>query len=66
MNPSHKHLPLPNLQPYAGEAPQLIIGIDVGTTHSGVSYSILRPGETPKIHAVTGYVYVSESKRNHN
>ena len=33
-----------------------MIGIDVGTTFSGVSYAILRPGRPPNIQAVTKYV----------
>lgn len=35
----------------------MAIALDVGTTFSGVSYAILEPGEVPKIHGVTRYVY---------
>ncbi|KAI0738321.1 hypothetical protein C8Q80DRAFT_1113973 [Daedaleopsis nitida] len=41
------------LKPYAGLSRKLVLGIDVGTTYSGVSYSILDPGEVPKILGVT-------------
>lgn len=40
-------------QPYKGGCLNLIIAIDVGTTFSGVSYAILRPGEVPDIRPVT-------------
>lgn len=42
-------------KPYAGTARKLVLGIDVGTTYSGVSYAILDPGEAPKILGVTRY-----------
>lgn len=34
----------------------MVIAIDVGTTFSGVSYAILRPGEIPFIQGVTRLV----------
>ena len=40
-------------KPYAGKTVYLVIGIDVGTMYSGVSYSVLRPGEVPKAQTVT-------------
>lgn len=40
-------------QPYQGNRIDLVIGIDVGTTFSGVSYAILRPGEVPEVKPVT-------------
>lgn len=39
--------------PYSGKTLGIVIGIDVGTTYSGVSYAILRPGEIPEIVPVT-------------
>ena len=45
------------LQPYKGKSTSIVFGIDVGTTFSGVSYAILEPGEVPKIHGVTRYVW---------
>ena len=42
-----------DLKPYDGKTIQLMVAIDVGDTHSGVSYSILRPGEVPTVYAVT-------------
>ncbi|KIJ08849.1 hypothetical protein PAXINDRAFT_88277 [Paxillus involutus ATCC 200175] len=36
-------------QPYEGRSRKLVLAFDVGTTYSGVSYSILDPGEVPKI-----------------
>ena len=38
--------------PYDGKTLGIVIGIDVGTTYSGVSYAILRPGEIPDIVSV--------------
>ncbi|KAI0750422.1 hypothetical protein C8Q74DRAFT_368077 [Fomes fomentarius] len=40
---------------YAGLVRKLVLGIDVGTTYSGVSYAILDPGEIPQIQWVTRY-----------
>ena len=42
-----------DLKPYDGKIIQLMVAIDVGDTRSGVSYSILRPGEVPTVYAVT-------------
>jgi molecular chaperone DnaK (HSP70) len=38
--------------PYAGLHRKLVVGIDIGTTYSGVSYAILDPGNVPVIHGV--------------
>ncbi|RPD70094.1 hypothetical protein L226DRAFT_256752 [Lentinus tigrinus ALCF2SS1-7] len=43
------------LKPYAGPVRKLVLGIDVGTTYSGISYAILDPGEVPKIQGVTRF-----------
>ena len=40
-------------QVYRGLARKLVVGIDVGTTFSGVSYAVLDPGEVPTIHSIT-------------
>ncbi|KIK93923.1 hypothetical protein PAXRUDRAFT_785589 [Paxillus rubicundulus Ve08.2h10] len=40
-------------QPYEGRSRKLVLAFDVGTTYSGVSYSILDPGEVPKILGVS-------------
>ena len=40
-------------KPFQGRAKKLILAFDVGTTYSGVSYSILDPGEIPEIREVT-------------
>ncbi|KAI0704710.1 hypothetical protein C8Q76DRAFT_820418 [Earliella scabrosa] len=42
-------------QPYRGTIPKLVLGIDIGTTYSGVAYAFLDPGETPRIHSVTRF-----------
>ncbi|KIJ08850.1 hypothetical protein PAXINDRAFT_88270 [Paxillus involutus ATCC 200175] len=42
-------------QPYEGRSRKLVLAFDVGTTYSGVSYSILDPGEVPKILGVSRY-----------
>ena len=46
---------MPSLQPYKGTRRKLVLGIDVGTTHSGVAYTILDPGEVPQIRDVTWF-----------
>lgn len=51
-----KHPRLINLQPHKGSSIDIIIGIDVGTTFSGVSYAFLRPGEVPEVQTVMRYV----------
>ncbi|KAI0643476.1 hypothetical protein C8Q79DRAFT_182232 [Trametes meyenii] len=44
-----------HLQPYRGSKPKLVIAMDIGTTYSGVSYTLLEPGVIPEIHDVTRY-----------
>ncbi|KAH9940112.1 uncharacterized protein BXZ73DRAFT_99109 [Epithele typhae] len=46
---------MPALQPYSGSVRKLVLGIDVGTTYSGIAYAILDPGEVPVIHGVTRF-----------
>ncbi|PPQ74250.1 hypothetical protein CVT24_001151 [Panaeolus cyanescens] len=41
--------------PYSGSQRKLVLAFDVGTTFSGVSYSILDPGEIPEIRGVTRF-----------
>ncbi|KAH9940114.1 uncharacterized protein BXZ73DRAFT_43285 [Epithele typhae] len=48
-------MPALQLQPYSGSVRKLVLGIDVGTTYSGVAYAILDPGEVPLIHGVTRF-----------
>ncbi|KAI1793699.1 hypothetical protein LXA43DRAFT_1121934 [Ganoderma leucocontextum] len=40
---------------YDGPVRNLVLGIDVGTTFSGVSYAILDPGQEPNVHNITRY-----------
>ncbi|KDR67670.1 hypothetical protein GALMADRAFT_1071822 [Galerina marginata CBS 339.88] len=40
---------------YAGSYRKLVLAFDIGTTFSGISYSILDPGTAPKIQPVTRY-----------
>ncbi|KAH9895579.1 hypothetical protein C8Q73DRAFT_789379 [Cubamyces lactineus] len=42
-------------KPYQGGVRKLVLGIDVGTTYSGVAYAILDPGEVPRIQSVTRF-----------
>ncbi|KAF8132021.1 hypothetical protein EV363DRAFT_1583618 [Boletus edulis] len=46
---------MPERQPYQGPARKLVLAFDIGTTYSGVSYSILDPGEPPVISGVTRF-----------
>ncbi|KDR74253.1 hypothetical protein GALMADRAFT_250020 [Galerina marginata CBS 339.88] len=41
--------------PFRGLRRKLIIAFDVGTTYSGISYSILDPGQIPEIKGVTRF-----------
>ena len=38
---------------FNGPRAELVLAFDVGTTHSGISYTILEPGEVPDICNVT-------------
>lgn len=40
---------------YQGSRRKLVLAFDVGTTYSGISYSILDPGQVPEIKSVTRY-----------
>ncbi|KAG8893586.1 hypothetical protein FRB99_001857, partial [Tulasnella sp. 403] len=44
-----------NRFPYSGLKDALVIAIDVGTTFSGVSYTILRPDQRPEVYSVVGF-----------
>ncbi|KAE9390767.1 hypothetical protein BT96DRAFT_925681 [Gymnopus androsaceus JB14] len=48
-------LPTITRKPYDGNSRKLVIAFDIGTTFSGVSYSILDPGAVPVIHGVTSF-----------
>lgn len=39
-------------EPYVGDRRRLVLAFDLGTTYSGISYSILDPGNVPEIHGV--------------
>ncbi|KAG7450059.1 uncharacterized protein BT62DRAFT_928843 [Guyanagaster necrorhizus] len=45
----------PQRKPYSGVHRKLVISFDLGTTFSGISYSILEPGVVPEINGVTRY-----------
>ncbi|KAJ7755461.1 hypothetical protein B0H16DRAFT_715359 [Mycena metata] len=40
---------------FTGPAPKLILGIDIGTTFSGMSFCLLEPGKLPEILPVTRF-----------
>ncbi|TEB37894.1 hypothetical protein FA13DRAFT_1725514 [Coprinellus micaceus] len=44
-----------NRAPYGGSRRKLVLAFDVGTTYSGISYSILDPGQVPEIKGVTRF-----------
>ena len=46
---------MPLDKPYSGIKRKIMLGIDVGTTYSGVSFCILDPGEIPQIRSVIRY-----------
>ena len=41
---------------YAGDKRALVLAFDIGTTFSGVSYTLLDPGEIPVIKSVERHV----------
>ncbi|KAJ2912881.1 hypothetical protein MD484_g7537, partial [Candolleomyces efflorescens] len=41
--------------PYTGTRRRLVLAFDVGTTYSGISYSILDPGQVPEIRGVARF-----------
>ncbi|KZP20068.1 hypothetical protein FIBSPDRAFT_932499 [Athelia psychrophila] len=41
--------------PYHGSERKLVLGMDIGTTFSGISYAVLDPGEVPTIRGVTRF-----------
>ncbi|KAF7982970.1 hypothetical protein HWV62_24558 [Athelia sp. TMB] len=46
---------VPSRPPYHGTERKLVLAMDIGTTFSGISYSILDPGEIPVIKGVTRF-----------
>lgn len=42
-------------EPYDGDRRRLVLAFDLGTTYSGISYSILDPGKVPEIHGVNRF-----------
>lgn len=45
----------PARKKYKGKTRRLLLGLDIGTTFSGISYSILDPGKVPETRTVTRY-----------
>ncbi|KAF9442562.1 hypothetical protein P691DRAFT_810428 [Macrolepiota fuliginosa MF-IS2] len=46
---------MPTRPPYSGTERKLVFAFDVGTTYSGISYTILDPGRVPEIKPVTRF-----------
>ncbi|KAF8962417.1 hypothetical protein BDZ97DRAFT_2022504 [Flammula alnicola] len=46
---------MPSNTPYRGSTRKLVLAFDVGTTYSGISYSVLDPGQVPVIKGVTRF-----------
>ncbi|KAF6752176.1 hypothetical protein DFP72DRAFT_905128 [Ephemerocybe angulata] len=55
---------LPAREKYAGETRRLLLAFDIGTTFSGISYSILDPGNVPEIRPVTRYPFQEQAGGN--
>ena len=49
---NHLNSSIASTAPYSGPQRKLVVGIDVGTTFSGVSYCILDPGVVPLVQGV--------------
>ncbi|PPQ92722.1 LOW QUALITY PROTEIN: hypothetical protein CVT25_013908 [Psilocybe cyanescens] len=54
VNPSLRQV-MSTRQPYSGSQRKLVLALDIGTTFSGISYSILDPGEVAEITGVTRF-----------
>jgi hypothetical protein len=50
-------------KPYSGPR-KLVLAFDVGTTYSGISYSILQPGQIPEIRGVTKFPGQADGRGN--
>ena len=48
---------IPVRKPYHSGRRKLVLAFDVGTTYSGISYTLLDPGAIPQINGVTRYVW---------
>jgi len=48
-------LPASSRSAYNGNCRKIVLAFDIGTTYSGISYSILDPNQCPSIHAVTRF-----------
>ena len=46
---------MPRLRPHTGPT-KLVMGFDIGTTYSGISYCILERGQVPEVLEVTRQV----------
>ncbi|KAF9449855.1 hypothetical protein P691DRAFT_727192 [Macrolepiota fuliginosa MF-IS2] len=46
---------MPTRSPYSGTERKIVFAFDVGTTYSGISYTILDPGRVPEIKPVTRF-----------
>ena len=49
-------------EPYEGPEKKLVICIDIGTTYSGASYTVLDPGSVPKIRPINQLVFMQSRK----
>jgi hypothetical protein len=47
-------------KPYDGPAKKLIVSVDVGTTFTAVSFSILQPGDVPQFNEASSRVLLRE------
>jgi hypothetical protein len=48
--------------PYAGDTKKLLVAVDIGTTFTAVSFSILEPGEPPQFHEVRRHRALRDSR----
>jgi hypothetical protein len=39
--------------PYTGQTKKLLVSVDIGTTFTAVSFTLLHPGEVPAFHDVS-------------
>ncbi|RXW25688.1 hypothetical protein EST38_g141 [Candolleomyces aberdarensis] len=50
-------------KPYEGDTRRLLLAFDIGTTFSGISFSILDPGYVPEIRPVTRWHFIASLAR---
>lgn len=49
--------------PFEGSSRRIVLGFDIGTSYSGISYCVLDPGEIPMINSVSRQIQKEIDRR---